>query len=112
MDDLMPVFVWQAPNVFLYDISKKQHNLYWMYNAMETGKLWQTLVLLIVFLILLMTSAIAMSTEADEAKDEPLSGADILQSVTNGERGFEEPLIALVPEDDYSSNVLLVTNVG
>ena len=83
-----------------------------MYNAMETGKLWQTLVLLIVFLILLMTSAIAMSTEADEAKDEPLSGADILQSVTNGERGFEEPLIALVSEDDYSSNVVLVANVG
>ena len=79
---------------------------------METGKLWQTLVLLIVFLILLMTSAIAMSTEADKAKDEPLSGADILQSVTNGERGFEEPLIALVPEDDYSSNVVLITNVG
>ncbi len=79
---------------------------------METGKLWQTLVLLIVFLILLMTSAIAMSTEVDEAKDEPLSGADILQSVTNGERGFEEPLIALVPEDDCSSNVLLITNVG
>jgi len=78
---------------------------------METGKLWQTLVLLIVFLILLMTSAIAMSTEADEAKNEPLSGADILQSVTNGKRGFEEPLMALVPEDDYS-NVLLVTNVG
>jgi hypothetical protein len=83
-----------------------------MYNAIETGKLWQTLVLLIVFLILLMTSAIAMSTEADETKDEPLSGADILQSVTNGERGFEEPLIARVYEDDYSSNVLLITNVG
>ena len=79
---------------------------------METGKLWQTLVLLIVFLILLMTSAIAMSTEADEAKNESLSGADILQSVTNGERGFEESLIALVPEGDYSSNVALVANVG
>ena len=72
----------------------------------------QTLVLLIVFLILIMTSAIAMSTEADEAKNEPFSGTDILQSVANGERGFEELLIALVPEDDYSSNVLLVTNVG
>ena len=79
---------------------------------METGKLWQTLVLLIVFLILIMTSAIAMSTEADETKDESLSGADILQSVTNGERGFGESLIALVSEDDYSSNVLLITNVG
>ena len=79
---------------------------------METGKLWQTLVLLIVFLILLMTSAIAMSTEVDETKDEPLSGADILQSVTNGKRGFEEPRIVLIPEDDSSSNVLLVTNVG
>jgi hypothetical protein len=83
-----------------------------MCNAMETGKLWQTLVLLIVFLILLMTSVIAMSTDEDEAKDEPLSGADILQGVTNGERGFEESLIVLVPEDDYSSSVLLVTNVG
>jgi len=79
---------------------------------METGKFWQTLVLLIVFLILLMTSAIAMSTESDETKNEPFSGTDILQSVTNGERGFEEPLIALVPEDDYSYNVVLITNVG
>jgi hypothetical protein len=80
--------------------------------VMETGKLWQTLVLLVVFLILLMTSAIAMSMEADEANNEPFSGTDILQSVTNGERGFEEPLIALVPEDDYSSNIALITNVG
>jgi len=82
-----------------------------MYGVIETRKLWQTLVLLIVFLILLMTSLIAMSAETDGAKDEPLSGTDILQSVTNGERGFEEPLIALMPEDD-SYNILLTTNVG
>ena len=79
---------------------------------METGKLWQTLVLLVVFLILLMTSAIAMSTETNEAKDKSLSGADILQSVTNGERGFEKPLIVQVPEDNYSSNVVFITNEG
>jgi len=79
---------------------------------METVKLWQNLVLLIVFLVLLMISAIAMSTETDKAKNEPFSGTDILQSITNGERGFEEPLIALVSEDDYSSNVVSITNVG
>ena len=79
---------------------------------METGKLWQTLVLLIVFLILLMTSAIAMSTETNEAKDKSFSGDDILHSVTNGERGFEKPLIVQVPEDNYSSNVLFISNEG
>ena len=79
---------------------------------MEIGKLWQNLVLLIVFLVLLMTSAIAMSTEADKTKNETFSGNEILKSITNGERGFEEPLIVLVSEDDYSSNVLSITNVG
>jgi len=78
---------------------------------METIELWQTLVSLIVFLILLMISVIAMSTEANGAKDGPFAGTDILQRVTNGKRGFEEPLIALIPEYDYY-DVLLITNVG
>jgi len=77
---------------------------------METSKLFQTLVLLIVFLILLMISVIAMSTEANGKKDGPFSDTEILQSVTNGKRGFEEPLIALFPKDDYY-DVLLITNV-
>ena len=76
-----------------------------MYVTAETGKLWQTIVLLIVFLVLLMISAIAMSTDADETKDDLSSGADIPHDVTNGKSGFEKPLRLLESECDYSSDI-------
>jgi len=72
-----------------------------MHKITETGKLWQTVVLLITFLILIMISAIVMSTDTDETKEDISYGTDIPQGVKNDKGVFEKPLKILKSEGDY-----------
>jgi len=72
-----------------------------MNNVTETGKLWQSIVLLITFLILIMISSIVMSTDTDETKDEISYGANILHDVTNDKGVFQKPLKLLESEGNY-----------
>jgi len=72
-----------------------------MHKITETGKLWQTVVLLITFLILIMISAIVMSTDTDETKEDISHGTDIPQGVKNDKGVFEKPLKILKSEGDY-----------
>ena len=76
-----------------------------MYKTTETRKHWQNVALFIVFLIFLMTSAIAISTEPNDPKGESLSLDIISHSDTNGERVFKKPLKLLESEYDYSFDI-------
>ncbi len=69
-----------------------------MHKITKTGKLWQTVVLLITFLILIMISAIVMSTDTDETKEYISYGNDMPHVVRNVKDEFGKSLKILKPE--------------